>query len=74
MRYPSPTLDGFDTLWNHPIRWFARQFLVYGIVAVTATVVVAAAGIYSLLVPAENVPAPDPKPKANTVPSQKQIS
>lgn len=67
MRYPSPALDGFDALWSDPLRWFARQFFIYGAVAVvTAATVVVGSGIYALLTPrpvAEQIPVPVQKPQ-----------
>lgn len=71
MRYPSPTLDGFDALWAHPLRWFLRQLTAYLIVAlVTAVLFVAGAGMYALLRPQQAVPIPLRKPEL-TIPNDK---
>ncbi|MEX2167417.1 MAG: hypothetical protein WD852_10435 [Methyloceanibacter sp.] len=67
MSYPSPALDGFDALWQHPLRWFSRQFLVYGTVAaVTAVAIIIGSGLYALVVPVEQVPLPEQKPEIIT--------
>jgi len=64
MRYPSPTLDGFDALWDHPIHWFKRQFVFYLIVSVASAVAfVVGAAVYSYLLRSPDAtPAPDRKP------------
>ena len=65
MTYPSRTLDGFDALWHHPVRWFVRQFTFYLIfVAIAVPIVLAGAAIYSFLLrqPETPVSLPDKKP------------
>jgi hypothetical protein len=64
MSYPSYASDGFDALWHDPLRWFARQFLAYGIVAaIVAAAILAGSGIYALFMPRpEPVSLPDRKP------------
>jgi hypothetical protein len=63
MRYPSPTLDGFDGLWSHPARWLLRQLTFYlTLAAITAVAFVIGSGIYAYLISEKSAQVPSSVP------------